>query len=158
MKCITMSDKLLYNNRFMITTINLISNDVTRRYEKLLSTQFTFQDCKTFSPIQVVGLEIVSFIELVPTITSYLRAFLFFCTEVIYRRLKTTFGQEIYFGPCFYSPGAAVCISLNLFRQTILTTTNCHYTCRYISRIPQPLETSTGSDFPTYSFKIFQLW
>jgi len=30
-----------------------------------------------FSPIQVVGLEIVSFIELVPTIISYLRAFFF---------------------------------------------------------------------------------
>jgi len=59
-----------------------------------------------FSPFQVVGLEIVSFIELVPTIISYLRVF--FCTEVIYRRLKTTFGQEIYFGPCSYSPGAAV--------------------------------------------------
>jgi len=38
MKCITMSDELLCNNGFMITTINLISNDVTRRYEKLLST------------------------------------------------------------------------------------------------------------------------
>ena len=35
MECITMSDG--YNNGFMITTINLISNDVTRRYEKLLS-------------------------------------------------------------------------------------------------------------------------
>jgi hypothetical protein len=38
MKCITISDELLYDNRFMITTINLISNDVTRRYENLLST------------------------------------------------------------------------------------------------------------------------
>jgi hypothetical protein len=99
------------------------------------------------SPIQVVGLEIVSFIELVPTIISYLRALFFFCTEVIYRRLKTTFGQEIYFGPCSYSLGTAFCISRNLFKQTILTTGNCHYTCRCIPRIPQQPETSTGSDF-----------
>ena len=147
MKCITMSDELPYNNPFMITTINLISNDVTRRYEKLLSTQFTFEDCKMFSPIQVVGLEIVSCIELVPTIISYLTAS-FFCAEVIYRRLKTTFGQEIYFGPCSYSPGAAVCISRNLFTQTTLITGNYHYTRRCIPRIPQPPETSTSSDFP----------
>jgi hypothetical protein len=38
MECITMSDELLYNNRFMITTINLISDNVTRKHEKLLST------------------------------------------------------------------------------------------------------------------------
>jgi len=102
-----------------------------------------------FSPIQVAGLEIVSFIELVPTIISYLRA-PFFCTEVIYRRLKTTFGWEIYFGPCSYSPDAAVCISRTLFRQMILTTGNCHYTCRCIPRIPKPPEASNVSDFPTY--------